>query len=80
MKRSVRTEMSPHPGIHPRTEYVLMGRRDHGAHGLFAQAHVAGDRAAALAHAVDLALLDLQTRREGGVGDDVGGLGDDDEA
>ena len=39
-----------------------------------AEAHVAGDRAAALAHAVDLALLHVQPAREGGVGQDVGGL------
>ena len=41
-----------------------------------AEAHVAGHRAAALAHAVQLGLLDVVAGAEGGVGEDVGGLDD----
>ena len=53
---------------------IGLAGRDHGAEDLRAEAHVAGDRAAALAHAVDLGLLHVEAGAEGGVGQDVGGL------
>ena len=49
---------------------------DVGEDGLAADAEVAEHRAAALAHAVDFALLDVEAQVEGGVADDLG-HGDD---
>ena len=52
---------------------IGLALRHHGAEDLRAEAHVAGDRAAALAHAVQFAFLHVQAGVEGDVGHDVGG-------
>lgn len=45
--------------------------RDHGAKNLRAEANVAGNRSAALAHAVYLGFLDVQSGKKCGIGKDV---------
>ena len=53
---------------------IRLALRHHGAEDALAKAHIAGDRAAALAHPMQLALLHVQAGAEGNVGQDVGGL------
>ena len=53
---------------------IRLALRHHGAEDALAEAHVAGDRSAALAHPVHFALLHVQAGGEGDIGHDVGGL------
>ena len=52
-------------------EEVGLAGRHHGAEHPRAETHVAGDRSAALAHAVDFGLLHVQAGEEGGLGQDI---------
>ena len=79
---STRAEVSNTPPAQPAAIafHLVFGQDDeevglagghHGAQDPRAETHVAGDRAAALAHAVDFGLLHVQAGEEGGLGQDV---------
>src|ERR1019366_571249 len=55
-------------------EIVRLAFRNHGTVHVFTEAHVAGNRSAALAHAVYFALLHIQSGGKGDVGKNVGRL------